>query len=48
VVRADRARSGGLPPFFRDGSVHFLTSSINPNTYQALATIAGGEVATAW
>jgi prepilin-type processing-associated H-X9-DG protein len=29
---------------FGDGSVHFLTSSINPSTYQYLATIAGGEV----
>lgn len=28
---------------FGDGSVHYLTSSINPNTFQALATIAGGE-----
>jgi prepilin-type N-terminal cleavage/methylation domain-containing protein/prepilin-type processing-associated H-X9-DG protein len=33
---------------FGDGSVHFLTQSINPYTYQYLATIAGGEAATDW
>jgi prepilin-type N-terminal cleavage/methylation domain-containing protein/prepilin-type processing-associated H-X9-DG protein len=33
---------------FGDGSVHFLTSGINPRTYQSLSTIAGGEVATDW
>ncbi len=33
---------------FGDVSVHFLTGSINPTTYQALCTIAGGEVATDW
>jgi prepilin-type N-terminal cleavage/methylation domain-containing protein/prepilin-type processing-associated H-X9-DG protein len=33
---------------FGDGSVHFLTSSIDPYTYQALATIAGGEVSDNW
>jgi prepilin-type N-terminal cleavage/methylation domain-containing protein/prepilin-type processing-associated H-X9-DG protein len=33
---------------FGDGSVHFLSSSIDPNTYQYLSTIAGGEVSTNW
>ena len=33
---------------FGDGSVHFLGSNINPNVYQYLATIAGGEVSVNW
>jgi prepilin-type N-terminal cleavage/methylation domain-containing protein/prepilin-type processing-associated H-X9-DG protein len=33
---------------FGDGSVHYLTNSIDPVTYQALTTIAGGEVAIDW
>jgi prepilin-type N-terminal cleavage/methylation domain-containing protein len=33
---------------FGDGSVHFLGSAINPNTYQALCTIAGGEPSGDW
>jgi prepilin-type N-terminal cleavage/methylation domain-containing protein/prepilin-type processing-associated H-X9-DG protein len=33
---------------FGDGSVHYLTSGIDPNTYQALCTIAGGEVTAGW
>ena len=32
---------------FGDGSVHFITSSIDPYTYQWLCTIAGSEVASA-
>jgi prepilin-type N-terminal cleavage/methylation domain-containing protein/prepilin-type processing-associated H-X9-DG protein len=33
---------------FGDGSVHFLNSSINPQTYQWLCTIAGGELLGDW
>ncbi|HMF10656.1 MAG TPA: DUF1559 domain-containing protein [Gemmataceae bacterium] len=33
---------------FGDGSVHFLTSGINPFTYQALCTIAGDDLTTDW
>jgi prepilin-type processing-associated H-X9-DG protein len=33
---------------FGDGSVHFLSSSIDPNTYQHMCTIAGGEVLGNW
>jgi prepilin-type N-terminal cleavage/methylation domain-containing protein/prepilin-type processing-associated H-X9-DG protein len=33
---------------FGDGSIHFLTSGIDPLTYQYLCTIAGGEVSNDW
>ena len=29
---------------FGDGAVHFISSDVNPITYQALSTIAGGEL----
>ena len=42
------APGGGVSFVFGDGSVPFLSTSIDPNTYQYLTTIAGGEVATDW
>jgi prepilin-type N-terminal cleavage/methylation domain-containing protein/prepilin-type processing-associated H-X9-DG protein len=39
---------GGANFLFGDGSVHFLASGINPNTFQYLCTMAGGEVANDW
>jgi prepilin-type N-terminal cleavage/methylation domain-containing protein/prepilin-type processing-associated H-X9-DG protein len=38
----------GANYLFGDGSVHFLSSGIDPVTYQALCTMDGGEVANDW
>jgi prepilin-type N-terminal cleavage/methylation domain-containing protein len=38
----------GVNFLFGDGAVHFISRSIDPNTYQYLTTIAGGEPATNW
>jgi prepilin-type processing-associated H-X9-DG protein len=46
VVDADAmasAHQDGVQFLFGDGSVHFLTKSIDLTVYQALATRAGGE-----
>ena len=40
--------TNGANFLFGDGSVHFLGSSVNPNTFQYMCTIAGGEVLGSW
>ena len=43
--RAARGKhSGGVNLLLADGSVHFVSESINLNTWRALSTRAGGEV----
>lgn len=37
------AHPGGFNAAFADGSIHFLSKSIDPATFKALLTIAGGE-----
>jgi prepilin-type N-terminal cleavage/methylation domain-containing protein/prepilin-type processing-associated H-X9-DG protein len=38
----------GVNFLFGDGSVHYITTNIDPVIYQALCTIAGGEVSNDW
>jgi prepilin-type processing-associated H-X9-DG protein len=38
---------GGLQFAFADGSVHFVATAINLDLYRALASIQGGEAASA-
>lgn len=38
--------SGGVHALFADGSVRWIANSIDPQTYRALGTRAGGEVVT--
>ena len=44
-LKTARSRhTGGVNVLFCDGSVHFISNSISLQTWQALATRAGGEV----
>jgi prepilin-type processing-associated H-X9-DG protein len=43
-LAASSFHSGGVNALFADGSVHFVKNSVNPVTWYALGTIAGGEV----
>ena len=38
---------GGINALYADGSVHFIKSTVNPVTWNALASISGGEVLSA-
>ena len=38
---------GGLNFAYADGTVHFISNTMNLKVYRAMATIRGGEVATA-
>jgi prepilin-type processing-associated H-X9-DG protein len=44
AITARSYHSGGINALFADGSVRFIKSSVNPNTWRALGTVAGGEV----
>jgi prepilin-type N-terminal cleavage/methylation domain-containing protein/prepilin-type processing-associated H-X9-DG protein len=44
LITAKSNHPGGVNMLFLDGSVKFIKSSVNPGTYGALGTMAGGEV----
>jgi prepilin-type processing-associated H-X9-DG protein len=47
MIGAQSNHPGGVNVAFCDGSVKFIKDSINPGTWGALATMAGGEVISA-
>ncbi len=44
AVTSRSYHAGGVNALFMDGSVHFISNSISPQTWRALGTRAGGEV----
>ena len=44
MITAKSNHPGGVNMLFLDGSVKFMKNSVNPGTYGALGTMAGGEV----
>jgi prepilin-type N-terminal cleavage/methylation domain-containing protein/prepilin-type processing-associated H-X9-DG protein len=46
-LSASSFHSGGVNALFADGSVRFVKNSVDPVTWHALGTIAGGEVVSA-
>jgi prepilin-type N-terminal cleavage/methylation domain-containing protein/prepilin-type processing-associated H-X9-DG protein len=46
-LAATSMHPGGVNALFADGSVHFVKNSVNPVTWYALGSIAGGEVISA-
>ena len=44
AITARSYHPGGVNALFADGSVHFIKSSVDGNTWCALGTIAGGEI----
>ena len=47
AVTATSRHPGGVNSLFMDGSVKFIKSSVNIGTWQALSTMAGGEIVSA-
>jgi prepilin-type N-terminal cleavage/methylation domain-containing protein/prepilin-type processing-associated H-X9-DG protein len=47
VIGASSNHPGGVNELFLDGSVKFIKSTINPATWWAIATRAGGEIVSA-
>ncbi len=47
LIGASSYHPGGVNVGFLDGSVHFIKNSVNPVTWWAIATRAGGEVISA-